>query len=111
MVASNTPGFGSQQGSQQMPMPQQQQFGGYFGSSTDYNNPFGNAKTNPLNAPVQPQLGVGPAANNNNNGNNVPSVFNSIWSSEPTDKKYVLARIIYHRKWILTVEHVIGNGL
>ena len=87
MVASNPPGFSSQGSQPMVATPQQQQFGGFFGSSTDYNNPFGNStKANPLNAQAQPPLNMGPAANNNNG--NVPSVFNSIWSSEPADKKY-----------------------
>jgi hypothetical protein len=85
MVASNPPGFSSQGSQPMVATPQQQQFGGFFGSSTDYNNPFGNStKANPLNAQAQPPLNMGPAANNNGN---VPSVFNSIWSSEPADKK------------------------
>ncbi len=84
---ANASGFGTQPSQNMNAAPQQ--FGGFFGSSTDFNNPFGAApKSNPLNAPVQPSLGRGQAPGTNGTSGNVPSVFNSIWSSEPADKKY-----------------------
>ena len=88
--SSNASGFDSQPSQNLTAAPHQ--FGGFFGSSTDFNNPFGSAatKSNPFNTAVQPNLGRGqaPSASNANPSNNVPAVFNSIWSSEPADKKY-----------------------